>query len=150
MAENNKMLIVFEKVVNLTRIIGIPQMLKEISKIQRDYYQSPTIADFTIQLVCNKYKLSRKEFEQGITRKNKTRYIARTIFTDIASEIIGFSHRQIANDYLHCSRQQITEYRNFIRNLDTKLSQDKSVIDDLQEIKQVINKEYFNNKLNIN
>ena len=146
---NSKLLGLIEKVINLAKIIGIPQLINEINRIQENYYQTPTILDYLTNAVCRQYKLSLNEFKNGTTRKGN-RFYARVVFTEIATDFIHLQQREIAHKHLNCTPQQVNSYKKYVSNLDSKLIQDKRVIDVIHNIKQDINNNFFDNKLKIN
>ena len=134
---------IFDIIFSVIDLIGVKKTYKLISKFKAEYLYNASLKDFVMNSICNKYKISKEEFIRGRSRKNRTRFIARSIYIYIIFEICSPEKVSIASD-LECSINSLTDNLQFIKNLDEKIKYENEIILYVQELKEKINKDFIN------
>jgi len=138
----SKLVEVVEKALRLAKLIGVTNTIKDLEELERNHYSQPTIHKSTLDKVCNKFHISKKEFKNGNSKINKKRYNARAVYTFIMIDVMGLQPKEV-RDYLSCSISAITGYRNYIKCLNPEISVDKEVYDICKEIEVEINDNFI-------
>ena len=125
----------FEEVLFLTKILGVNQVIQEINNLKSKIYKEPTLLEITKESVCENFKITYKEFLNGTSRTNKTRYDSRSVYTYLLADVFKVSRKSIQNKLDGCSNTSIATMINYIRCLDEKISFDKELLNKIEIIK---------------